>query len=1088
LNFLGHADRIKGLFTEAVDLPDGEVGAFLESRCGHFPADRIEVEALLRAHGRAGRFLDPSDGPAVSRVSEPLKERLRWLGLGERPGSVIDRYKLTAVLGEGGFGVVYRAEQTRPVRRSVALKVVKSGMESDAVMGRFELERQALASMDHPNIARLLDAGTTDQGRPYFVMELVDGVPITQRARGLAIQQRVELFIPVCGAVHHAHQKGILHRDLKPSNILVAAAAAAGGMAKVIDFGIAKAITSAGPGSGGLTEHRQLVGTPRYMSPEQSDFGGGQIDTRSDVYSLGAVLYEVLTGTAPPLTDSTDHPLDNRQDRFPVRALASAGVPQDLTWILRRATDPEQKRRYESAAAFGDDLRKYLAGLPVSAGPPGIPYQLRKFTGRHKTGVVLTAAGLLSLLVCLVALSVALVRVRASRDRVVIAERSREIAERDAISKLRDSYLLQARAGRRSGVPGQRIKSLAALAEAVKIRPGNDDIRDEVIAALAVPDAELVRSWSVPAGLGVIAITGVLDRYAAVDSGHRLHILRTDQSAVCAPVNPSEAAPDAAQFSPDGRFLVAEYKNRNPGLCIWDASTGKEVLRLPQSLPQNSFTGDGKFFVVQAGPNSVDVWDLASGKWAATLPAGGAVGQIVCDPRSDDIAIADRTAGLRLIRSTGAGPIRTLPTSIEEVASICWSPDGRRLAVSGSEPCRIEVIDRPTATVQMVMDGHLGTVTDVTFVDNGRMLLSSAWDGTSRIWDVAAGKPALTIRGGGAIFDDNRQDRFLLQTSPTTLEQWRLVPSPVCSSIFGLSQDAGVTDMAVSPDGTLLVATCETGIHTWSTATGRLVGNLIIPSARSVAFTGDRHVLVSTFEGFQRLDVADLTRQTEPPSKSFSLGNTAALALSRDGRSVVFGTPDGSIRVSAPDKFTEAVTIGKDENGSGRYAAISPDGAWAMTARRFDHAVNVWNVRERRLQTQLAVDGYPPETGRVAFSPDGSMAVTCDPTANYFWTVPGWTPLRKLPRNSNGGKVVFSHDGKLVAVTGSFNITELLDPATGNVLARLEPPFDKVPADLIFSADDSKLFVGGQNGMIVWNIHALRAELGRFGLDWTTTR
>ncbi len=284
----------EAVFTAAVakETP-GERAAYLDRACHDNPGLRARVEALLRSHEQAGSFLGLPTGEAAATL-----EQIPFVA--ERPGGVVGRYKLLQVIGEGGFGVVYMAEQESPVRRKVALKVIKLGMDTGQVVARFEAERQALAMMDHPNIARVLDGGATDSGRPYFVMELVRGVPITQYCdeNRLGTAGRLELFIQVCQAVQHAHQKGVIHRDLKPGNVLVATTDGRA-VPKVIDFGIAKATQARLTEKTLFTEFRQLIGTPEDMSPEQAGLGGMDLDTRSDVYALGVLLYELLTGTPP---------------------------------------------------------------------------------------------------------------------------------------------------------------------------------------------------------------------------------------------------------------------------------------------------------------------------------------------------------------------------------------------------------------------------------------------------------------------------------------------------------------------------------------------------------------------------------------------------------------------------------------------------------------------------------------------------------------------------------------------------------------------------------------------------------------------
>ena len=444
--------RGEELFQKVVDLPAEERAAFLAEHCAGEPALRAEVESLL-AHLDDEAIASLQAAGTASALHE------------EACSSQIGPYKLLQLIGEGGFGSVYMAEQQEPVRRKVALKIIKLGMDTRQVIARFEAERQALALMEHPNIARVLDAGATDTGRPYFVMELVKGIPVTEYCDGgsLTTRQRLELFMPVCQAVQHAHQKGVIHRDIKPSNVLVTLHDGTP-VPKVIDFGIAKATSERLTEKTLFTEFLQFIGTPQYMSPEQAEMSGLDVDTRTDIYSLGVLLYELLTGTTPfdpkelrraPVGEiqriirEEDPPTPSRRlstmgARLAEIASARQSEPKllsrlirgDLDWIVMRALEKDRTRRYETAAAMAADIQRHLDNEPVSAGPPGAGYRLRKFIRRHRVGVVAGSLVTLALLMGLALATVGFVQARQDRDRARAAERlSKEqtlVARREA--------------------------------------------------------------------------------------------------------------------------------------------------------------------------------------------------------------------------------------------------------------------------------------------------------------------------------------------------------------------------------------------------------------------------------------------------------------------------------------------------------------------------------------------------------------------------------------------------------------------------------------------------------------------------------
>jgi serine/threonine protein kinase/Flp pilus assembly protein TadD/biotin carboxyl carrier protein len=478
----------RAVFDRALEIEAAEQRrAYLKDACAGSPGLREKVEGLMRAHDDAGSFLEPAAADLLATIDEPITER---------PGTVVGPYRLLEQIGEGGMGLVFVAEQHEPIRRKVALKVLKPGMDSRAVVVRFEAERQALALMDHPHIARVFDGGETAGGRPYFVMELVRGVPITRFCddNRFSPRQRLELFSDVCSAVQHAHQKGIIHRDLKPSNVMVTSHDGTP-VVKVIDFGVAKAI------GGQLTERTlftgftQMVGTPLYMSPEQAGQSGLDIDTRSDVYSLGVLLYELLTGTTPFARerfkeagyDEMRRIIREEEPPRPSTRLSTLGQAAtiismqrqsdpkrlcqlcrgELDWIVMKCLDKDRNRRYDTANALARDVERYLRDEPVLACPPSALYRLGKFARRNKRALV--TAALLGVMVLLAVGAVTGSLGWAARDR---AERV-AATERKATGALEEATKLE----------GQKRwpEALEAVRRAEGfLAGGNDQLRDRV--------------------------------------------------------------------------------------------------------------------------------------------------------------------------------------------------------------------------------------------------------------------------------------------------------------------------------------------------------------------------------------------------------------------------------------------------------------------------------------------------------------------------------------------------------------------------------------------------------------------------------
>jgi serine/threonine protein kinase/tetratricopeptide (TPR) repeat protein len=461
-------DRAKSIFLNAADIASlAEREAYLDAQCGSDEALRREVADLLSHHAQAQVFLESPASAILDTVDAP--------SLSECPGTLIGPYKLLQQIGEGGMGAVWMAEQTQPVRRKVALKVIKPGMDSAQVVARFEAERQALALMDHPNVARVLDAGTTAAGRPFFVMELVKGTPITTFCddKHLSVRERLELFGDVCRAVQHAHQKGIIHRDLKPGNILVAPFDGKP-VVKVIDFGVAKATGQRLTDATLFTAFGAVVGTPEYMSPEQAETNNQDIDTRSDIYSLGVLLYELLTGSTPltkkrikeaallevlrvireeepprpstRLSSAEELPSISAQ-RHTEPAKLTRLVRGELDWIVMKALEKDRNRRYETANGFAMDVQRYLADEPVLACSPSAAYRVRKFVRRHRGPVLAAALVALALVGGMVGTTIGLLRAQQAQkseaEQRRIAEDERAVAQ--AVNDfLQDDLLRQA--------------------------------------------------------------------------------------------------------------------------------------------------------------------------------------------------------------------------------------------------------------------------------------------------------------------------------------------------------------------------------------------------------------------------------------------------------------------------------------------------------------------------------------------------------------------------------------------------------------------------------------------------------------------
>ncbi len=468
------------LFHEALAKPSSERAAFLDAACSGQSHLRAAVEALLAAHEASGSLLDrppadlgqtvdsdpgASDRGATGEHIPQLEDESLVPTTAHQPRADVEpglaiacRYVLQQKIGEGGMGEVWVAKQTEPVKRKVALKLIKTGMDSKAVLTRFEQERQALAMMDHPNIARVLDGGLTPTGQPCFVMELVNGLPLNKFCDEMKLtpKQRLELFVPICQAVQHAHQKGIVHRDLKPANILITMIDAKP-VPKVIDFGVAKATAGKLTDESMSTQFGAVVGTLEYMSPEQAGFSGEDIDTRADIYSLGVILYELLTGLRPidakrlkkaALTEMVRIIREEEPSKPSTRLSTDESLPSlaalrktepkklmallrgELDWVVMKCLEKQRERRYETANGLACDIQRYLADEVVEARPPNAGYRLKKFIRRHKGQVIAASLVLFALLAGVAGTTLALLEAR-RQERLARTEADDKEAERE---------------------------------------------------------------------------------------------------------------------------------------------------------------------------------------------------------------------------------------------------------------------------------------------------------------------------------------------------------------------------------------------------------------------------------------------------------------------------------------------------------------------------------------------------------------------------------------------------------------------------------------------------------------------------------
>ncbi len=859
------------LFEQALALEPEARLPFLREACRDDPELLAAVRMLLEGYEEA-------NGHETGSVDSPAPPSAPG---GEEPGAVIDHFRLVRRLGEGGMGSVWRAEQTAPVRREVALKVVKLGMDTREVVRRFQRERQTLALLNHPHIARVFEAGATAFGRPYFAMELVEGPPITEycTTAGLDLAARLGLVLEVCAAVEHAHQKGVIHRDLKPSNILVA-----GGAAKVIDFGVAKATQGASDTL--FTRQQQILGTPAYMSPEQAQSGGVDIDTRTDVYAIGVVLYELLTGTLPidsskiastgvagmqrllleeePPTPSARITALKSSGRNPTPEIRRGLDPRnDLDWVVMKAIRKDRNERYPSAAALAEDLRRFLAGEPVSAVPPSAVYRMTKFVRRNRGSVLASVAVMLALLS---ALATSLHQTR--RARAALAGEAKARAE--TTFTLSDMYARSGLTAAERGdvtratlwfanaailaehdperVQANRIRAAAWRAEARTAVRAFDTgfehvgelewnprhpaliVREEVHSDTRVWDLAVEQPWPPGNELRVKRATWdpTGDRVALALADGALVVLEYPAGRELARVDGASHA--CLTWSPEGRWI-------SEGTWLWDWRTG-ERRALPQPMASVRFSRDGRWLLLQWGANAgvctVDQPDRylhppvrSSGQGRSEFLADGA--RYLCGGEQGGWVIRDSETGA-LVESHPAGD-----ASPEQGQPIAASRDGRFIASRSTA-----VVDRQEPGGAKFPD-HGGVFHAAAFSGDGSLLASGGYDNRLELWSLPEGG-FLGVVGhhhtAVAAVEFSPDGRFVASAEDGLVRVWKARrPTHVRNLPTGEA-----TRAALSPDGRLVAAAgvgnrngAVRKTRAYEVASGRPAGPEIDPDGLLVA-------------------------------------------------------------------------------------------------------------------------------------------------------------------------------------------------------------------------------------------------------------